>query len=40
MKNSLEVPSNIFEGAEERISELEGGTKEIIQSKEQRLFKN
>lgn len=35
MKNSLEVSNNIFEVAEDRISELEGRAKEIIQSKEQ-----
>lgn len=35
MKNSLEVSNSIFEIAEDRISELEGRAKEIIQSKEQ-----
>lgn len=38
MKNSLEVLNNRFERAEERISELEGRAKEIIQSKDQRFF--
>lgn len=38
MKNSLEVLNNGFEMAEERISELGGRAKEIIQSKEQSFF--